>query len=302
MLLELFNFGIVASVQSLLTCLFTFGEASGYARALEIHDVTYVFGQLVIYYAGFAPRITEKEKTTRRRLLAACIFFFIIGMKRIAIPAVILVLIVSAMLKRREKLFRTIVTLGCVTVVFFFVFLYLVRNGYVTAFLSKFGINMMGRDFLWSKVNEYYDLSVTYIGHGLEYVDVIVGEWYDAGLINHAYPLHNDILKAFVELGFPGFCIWSGLQYIAFPIFWYKFADKLTSLLYMSLLLYMTFTYLTDNTAFYFWSTLSLRLIVLSYSVTKKTGPEVRLWKPMNREEVREHIRLEMQNNGGNNA
>ena len=67
MLLELFNFGIVASVQSLLTCLFTFGEASGYARALEIHDVTYVFGQLVIYYAGFAPRITEKEKTTRRR-------------------------------------------------------------------------------------------------------------------------------------------------------------------------------------------------------------------------------------------
>ena len=302
MLLELFNFGIVASVQSLLTCLFTFGEASGYARAIEIHDVTYVFGQLVIYYAGFAPRITEKEKTTRRRLLAACIFFFIIGMKRIAIPAVILVLIVSAMLKRREKLFRTIVTLGCVTVVFFFVFLYLVRNGYVTAFLSKFGINMMGRDFLWSKVNEYYDLSVTYIGHGLEYVDVIVGEWYDAGLINHAYPLHNDILKAFVELGFPGFCIWSGLQYIAFPIFWYKFADKLTSLLYMSLLLYMTFTYLTDNTAFYFWSTLSLRLIVLSYSVTKKTGPEVRLWKPMSREEVREHIRLEMQNNGGNNA
>lgn len=65
---------------------------------------------------------------------------------------------------------------------------------------------MMGRDYLWSMANPYYELSITYFGHGFEYVDTIISQWYDAGLINQPFPFHNDILKVFVEMGFPGFC------------------------------------------------------------------------------------------------
>ena len=32
---------------------------------------------------------------------------------------------------------------------------------------------MMGRDYLWSMANPYYEFSVTYLGHGFEYVDTI---------------------------------------------------------------------------------------------------------------------------------
>ena len=62
MVLEIPSFGIAASVQSLITCLVTFGEAEGYARNLEIHDITFVFGQLVLYYVVCAPKDTRRER------------------------------------------------------------------------------------------------------------------------------------------------------------------------------------------------------------------------------------------------
>ena len=111
------------------------------------------------------------------------------------------------------------------------------------------------------------------MGHGFEYVDSIVANWYSSGLINHPYPFHNDILKVFVEMGFLGFVLWSGIQYVIGPIFWTKYADNNTALLYMADLGYMTITYLTDNTAFYFWSTMALRIIVLSYADKRLQAP-----------------------------
>lgn len=62
MVLEIPSFGLAASIRSLITCLVTFGDAEGYARNLEIHDLTFVFGQLVLYYAAFAPHETWEEK------------------------------------------------------------------------------------------------------------------------------------------------------------------------------------------------------------------------------------------------
>ena len=134
------------------------------------------------------------------------------------------------------------------------------------------------------------------MGHGFEYVDTIVSDWYRSGLINHPYPFHNDILKVFVEVGFPGFLLWSGILYVAYPIFWAKYADGKTALLYMTLLSYMTVTYLTDNTAFYFWSTMSLRLVVLSYAFLrrKQKAAEEAAWRPESKEEIRQKIRLLM--------
>ena len=295
MILEVPSFGVVASLQSLITCLITFGEADGYARNLEIHDLTFVFGQLVIYYLVFAPRKTRREKNFRIVAILACSFFFMVGMKRIAIPAAILFAIISAILKNRKNLKPIFILVGICWIIFFFLYIYGVRTGTVSKILNIVGIDMMGRDYLWKMAGEYYEFSIGYMGHGFEYVDTIVGKWYSAGLINHPYPFHNDILKVFVELGFPGLCIWSGLQYLIYPIFWMKYADDQTTLLYLAELGYMTMTYLTDNTAFYFWSTMALRIIVMSYSVERKKPPKKQVWKPRDKKEMREHIRILMQ-------
>ncbi len=295
MLLEIPSFGLAASIQSLITCLVTFGDAEGYARNLEIHDLTFVFGQLVLYYAAFAPHETRQENRRRWLFLIACTFFFLVGMKRIAIPAVILFIVIAYFVRRFKNKKPLFILWGIAWVVFFFLYLYGVRTGVVSQILKTLGIDMMGRDYLWSLANDYYDFSIGYFGHGFEYVDTIVGIWYSSGLINHAYPFHNDILKVFVELGFPGFVFWSGIQYISTTVFWTKYADDETTLLYLCNLSYMTVTYLTDNTSFSFWCTMALRLIPLAYSVNRRKPPKPQVWKPHNKKEMHERINILMQ-------
>lgn len=294
MLLCIPDYGVAASIQSLVTCLVTFGEAVGYARQLEIHDLTFVFGQMILYYAVFAPRTTRQEKRKRWLYLLACIWFFLVGMKRIAIPAVVLFILIALLLRKRKVPSWFYPAVGVCYILFFLVFLYGVRYGIISRLLNSVGVDMMGRDYLWSMANPYYEFSVTYLGHGFEYVDTIIGQWYSAGLINHPYPFHNDILKVFVEVGFPGFLLWSGIQYVLTPLFWQRYADQQTALLYMCELGYMTVTYLTDNTAFYFWSTMALRLVAFSYAMERKKPPEPKVWMPDSRQEMRDRIRILM--------
>ena len=160
--------------------------------------------------------------------------------------------------------------------------------------MNTLGVDMMGRDYMWSLANPYYQLSFSYMGRGFEYVDTIVSQWAATGLIKRALAFHNDILKVFVEIGFPGFCLWAGIQYIVYPIFWAKYAGEETAVMYMMVLGYMTITYLTDNTAFYFWSTVGLKLIVLGYAFARRKEKSHRGWKPLDKEEVAARIREEM--------
>lgn len=295
MLLCIPEYGVGASIQSLVTCLVTFGDAVGYARQLEIHDLTFVFGQMILYYAVFAPRTTRQVKRKRWLYLLLCCWFFLVGMKRSAIPAVLLFILIGLLLRKRKVSGRLYPAVGVCCILFFLVFLYCVRYGIISRLLNSFGIDMMGRDYLWSMANPYYEFSVTYLGHGFEYVDTIISQWYDAGLINQPFPFHNDILKVFVEMGFPGFLLWSGIQYVLTPLFWQRYADQQTALLYMCELGYMTVTYLTDNTAFYFWSAMALRLVPLAYAMERKKPPEPKVWMPDSRQEMRDRIRILMQ-------
>ena len=295
MLLEVPAYGVGPSIESLIVCLVTFGDAKGYARRLEIHDLTFVFGQLILYYAVFAPHSTPQEKKRRLYFLMLCIFFFLVGMKRIAIPAVVLFIAIGAVCKTWKHVKPLIMTIGIGFVIIFPFYIYIVRSGILTAILNYFDIDMMGRDSLWMMANDYYEFSLTYIGHGFEYVDELSNMWFRTGVLKRALLFHNDILKVFVELGAPGFILWAGSQYILYPIFWMRFSDEQTALLYICELGYMTITYLTDNTSFYFWSTMALRLIPLCYSVDRQKATKKQVWKPYNQQEMHDRIYALMQ-------
>ena len=64
----------------------------------------------------------------------------------------------------------------------------------------------------------------------------MVTRFYEIGLIDVAYPLHNDILKVFVELGFPGLCFWCAFLYLILPWFWTKRYGPEAGILYFAIL------------------------------------------------------------------
>lgn len=303
MLLEMPKYGIVESITSVVTCIVTFGEAEGFVRALEIHDITFLFGQFFIYYMMFAPRETPTERRLRLVSIGLCLFFMLVGLKRSTLPAVALMCIYVKLVRKFKNPHKYIYATGVGLFLFFYVYLYLTRSGILVAFLESFGIDMMGRNVLWSLPNSYYELSPFWKGLGFEKVTELVNMWCDQGLINRPYPLHNDILRTFIELGALGFTLWSGILYILYPIFWKKKYDTETSLLYMSILAYMTVTYLTDNTAFYFWSCIGLRMIPMSYSYRIFKNEKRRRWKALTAEEAASEIwMLEMGRKTENDA
>ena len=171
-----------------------------------------------------------------------------------------------------------------------YVFLYLVRTGILVDFLESLGVDLMGRRLLWSLPNPYYEFSPLWKGLGFEGVTELIGRWYDLGILNHPYPLHNDILKLFIELGAPGFTLWALINYIWYPWYWTKRCGAKCGLLYMALLCYMTVTYLTDNTALYFWSSVGLRLIPMSFSYRRDDTTRKELWRPPSAEEAASEI------------
>ena len=291
-LLEMPKYGIKESIASVVTCLVTFGEAEGFVRALEIHDITFLFGQFFIYYVMFAPKSTASEKRLRRAGMILSLFFILLGLKRSTLPAVLLVCMYVKLLRITGKPRKFILATGIALFLFFYLYLYLTRSGILVAFLESLGIDMMGRDVLWSLPNDYYKLSPFWKGLGFEGVTDLVNKWYKEGLINRAYPLHNDILKVFIELGALGFTLWAGINYILYPAYWMMRHNTETGLLYMAILSYMTVTYLTDNTAFYFWSCIGLRLIPMSYSYRISRSAKPEQWKAPTRKELADEIWL----------
>ena len=290
MLLEMPKYGFAESVSSVVKCIVTFGEAEGFVRALEIHDITFLFGQFFIYYLMFAPKDTKGEKRLKRCGVILSVFFMLVGLKRIALPATLLVCVYVKVIRLFRKPRKLILATGIVLFLFFYVYLYLTRSGILVSLLESMGVDMMGRDVLWSLPNDYYELSPFWKGLGFESVTDLVHMWHAEGLINRAYPLHNDILKIFIELGALGFTLWSGINYIVYSAYWMKKHDTETGLLYMAILAYMTATYLTDNTAFYFWSCIGLRLLPMSYSYRIAQTVKESRWKPPTPEESADEI------------
>ena len=278
MLLEMPRYGVAESISSVVTCLVTFGEAEGFVRALEIHDITFLFGQFFIYYVMFAPKSTPSEKRTRRLGVILSLFFILLGLKRSTLPAVILVCMCVWLFRLFKSPRKLLLAVGIGLILFFCLYLYLTRSGILVAFLESLGIDMMGRDVLWSLPNPYYELSPFWKGLGFEAVTDLVNMWHQQGLINRPYPLHNDILRIFIELGAPGFALWAGINYVLYPAYWMRRHNTETATLYMAILCYMTVTYLTDNTAFYFWSCIGLRLIPMSFSYRIDKGGEKAQW------------------------
>lgn len=290
MLIEMPRFGFGASVSSLVHAIVTFGDAKGYARTLEIHDLTFIMGQFSIYYLLFAPKATPEQRKERRRGIAASLTFFIVGMKRIAFLAVGFAILLGLLIRNRKNNYRIVMGIGIFMTIFSFVFIYMVRSGILMSTLEMFGIDTMGRTSAWDMASEYYEFSPTFLGRGFESVDAIVKEWVVQGKAKKALPLHNDYLKMFIELGFYGYTLWVSFQYILYPIIWKKVYNSKVACMYMCLFMYMSVTYMTDNTAFLYWSTVALRLLPMAFACGEEKEQPALKWRPPTNREIEYRI------------
>ena len=281
-LLEIPKFGLLESMRSVFHCIITFGDAYGFMRDLEIHDLTFLFGQLFIYYFFFASREDKANQSRNRNYAMVCLFFVFVGFKRLVFPALLVAIFLSWLLTRSKHVRGWLLILGGSAVVFGFVYIYLIQSGILVPYLTGMGINLMGRETFWPLASQYFEFSIFWRGLGYEAVDALTKTWVESGILSKAFPLHNDFLKVYLEIGFVGLGLWSGIQYVLYPQYWFKKHFSNCAVLYFCIFVYMSMTYLTDNTAFYYWSSIGLRLIPAAYSYSRIREEETPKWQPSN--------------------
>lgn len=258
--------GAAETVDSIIYFFTNSFEQVGFMRDIEIHDITFTYGFFLIYFIYFAKRNTERIFD-----IVLAVLLFVLGWKRIAAGAFVLVLVCGYLLgliKHRARIM--IMNMVCIVAIFLgFGYVVFIRYDLFNTVMSMLNINTMGRDQIYDFIQPYYNISVTFLGYGFEYTSVLLNN------IVHNFPelkigvlaLHNNILTEYIELGFIGFWAWLFYTWL-FQYRWLiNHQGEMVSMLFIMCETYIFITYMTDNTLYYYWTSLVLRLMPMAYSL-----------------------------------
>ena len=228
--------------------------------SLELHEITFIWGLLIIYYFTTGLYKTEKNK------FVCAIVFCILGFKRILIGAIIIVVGITTFLHawskngKESESKKGIYFVGIIMFMCCVAWLIISSTTLIDQLADLLGINLMSRGHsiqengvvgLYGRLDGKYELSLTYLGKGFGYVN--------REMINYAHSLqsfattgfHNDILKYYIDLG----CIPWTLLFLNLTLFntrrIYKYFSKQQSINYLMITGMTLVCWTTDNLATY---------------------------------------------------
>jgi len=167
---------------------------------LEVHELTYIYGLLLVFYSLYQG--DDLSKKNKNRGIFICLIGVFLGNKR----ALWLALGISygayylfyKVLKNRKKGLRFVAVIS-ITVAFLWV--WMIQSGLFELLCLRFGINDMSRLKMWNYFRNDYTFSLSYLGRGLTYTDVVMSEIHNQLHITTGIPIHNCILKMYIGWG-----------------------------------------------------------------------------------------------------
>ena len=164
-------------------------------RPLEVHEITFIFGILIVYYV-----LTWKEKRHPVKLcisVLCCLF----GFKRILLFALALSIVLYLLLIKFLKENKSApMYIGWGLLVFCIVWIFISGGNDLTILSQKFNIELNARDRIIGFLKNYYFLGPTYIGKGIGFVHQKMMSLVRAGQ-SATTGFHNDILMYYIDLG-----------------------------------------------------------------------------------------------------
>lgn len=261
----LVNRGIATGISEMIAFYAGLGGTDNLtSRALEVHDLTFAMGELLIYYISF-----DTKHPKRIPILLLSGFFFLLGWKRSAIPGVVTSCMIAFVCQKlpRHKAFHLALVTGLAMVMVGYLYIFVIRQGIVEWFTKTYDINMMGRNELYAWIEKYYVFSPSFMGQGIGFITEIMQEAIEnhTNVLNHELSIHSDILARYIELGFVGNLIWSLLTYMYILYYIVRHHNFRAGIVYFSCLFFCYITYFTDNTVSYYHINLVLRVLPISF-------------------------------------
>ena len=243
-ILNYFVYVITCIIQYGPLALFQAGTDTKASRLLEVHEVTFVFGILIVYLliSNFFVK-----KTIKKRWITLLVIFCLLGFKRILLVAMLLGLIIYFCLQKRKKS-TSILVMAVLAIVVSLVWVFLCSSWDLLTGLSiKFGIDLAGRNWIYSNFYPYYKFSLSYVGAGVGYVQEMIYSMTTMVLGGHSIGLHNEYMRLFIELGYVPYIIYFAIVWpISIKILQHKIGYK-TALEYFALWTVTAICIATDN-------------------------------------------------------
>ena len=256
--------GVGAFMAEFYTLIVTFSVETGpLMEALEINDLTFAFGPFLIYLL-----LKRKEVAHWPLWMLASSLLFVIGLKRTAILAVILsVLVVWIVQLLPEKAARqTALVIGLGMLFISFMYIVGIRYGLFQYLEAHFGIDTKGRVAMFMNLEPYYDISITYMGKGTgfeRYVDWASGERFKIPQ-RTLMPIHNDFLRMYLNIGFVGYWIWIWSWLMVRLRYWFRQGGKSAGCVFLGVSIYCFTLFATDNTIYYPYTMIACALVPMS--------------------------------------
>lgn len=264
--------GIIVNGLAFVVQLFNINcEESTFRIYKELHEIAYIAGLLLLYY------FHKKEYRLNKGWLISVFIVFFFAWKRIGILALVMAFIFYALLKHINKSGKksTVTACGIVALVLSILYVWMSASDELSTLLHEYGINMMGRDVIYSYFRKFCDFSIIYLGHGIGFVSRQFNfiTWEDVGvMIALKQGLHNDLFSLYLEIGMIGFITWCVYQLIYIPQKIRKWFGIDCAVRCFTYIIYTFVTYTTDNTLRYFvyQMTLVILIAVTCYENCKK--------------------------------
>lgn len=263
--------GIGGAIRDMIANITSFGANdvitnSTFIRAIEIHDITFVMGVFFLYFVFFCP-----GEKFRYLYAAVAMFLFFAGLKRIAFLSLFLAILFAlfCLLLGAKAQRRFLILTAIAIVAFCYFYIFIIQKGIFSSFLLEHDIELNGREKIYDYISNFYEVSPSYRGRGYEFCVQLLKSLKDTRYqVVDITAVHNDILKMYVEMGFWGFLLWI-MGYYVFQTHWFisRCGEK-TAVCFMVINIYMLVTYMTDNTMFYYWSSMVIRMIPMSFFFT----------------------------------
>lgn len=242
-------------------------DAQGFMRILELHEDTFAFGVLMVWF------MLDGIRKNKWKLLV-CMFFFFLGFKRIGMFG-IFVAAALYLLSRKlsdDSLKKLMMGIMIVMMVYGFLYVWFVRSGNFVKLMDELGIDLMGRQNLYKFIEDYYVISPLFMGHGFESIEHILKGAGDIKVANtyisRMSALHCDYLAMYIQMGFIGYIAWMYYRFIDVTHFCGKYGRK-AMLAWALSMIYLGITYMTDNTSMYFLPCMVQFMIPLAFAIKK---------------------------------
>lgn len=237
--------------------------ADNFRKYTELHEVAYILGLCILMNL-----IIEKHTSLKKRnvLFWISVVLFIISWKRIGIFAVVMTYLYFVFFSnnqnRNESFFVKITGIGGTIICLIYVSL--VVSGEFVTLLKLFGIDMSGRDIIYTYFRQFASFSLKFMGRGVGFVSRQFDYTTSADLYNMVSirALHNDLFKMYIEIGFIGFSVWIIWWLIKFPMIIQRRYGVKKSFLCLLFIIFSFILYTTDNTESYINYQMELSAII----------------------------------------